>query len=70
MTTDISDLMNALQQAVDAQHEYNKARDEYQGYSWDWNGRHYDALKEAQDDFEKAIGEYIDERIAIALKGT
>jgi len=67
MTT-ISDLMTAFQNAVNAQHEYNKAYEEYDGYSWDWAGGDYiDATKKAQIAFESALEQYIDERIAVVI---
>ena len=69
----IEDLMNALQRAIDAQHQHNKAHDEYQGGSWDYAG-HYviEDMKKAQADFENALRIHIDERIEVALakKGT
>ena len=55
----IADLMTAFQDAVNAQHEYNKAHEEYDGYSWD--------LTKAQQAFEAALEQYIDERIAVVL---
>ena len=63
----ISDLMAALQTAIDAQHEYNKAHDEYDGWSWDWRGDWQDGLDAARQQFEAALQEYIDERVAVAL---
>ena len=61
----IDELIAALSDAVNAQHEFNKARDSCDDHSWDWAGHHIDALRGAQDRFKAALGDYIDERVRI-----
>jgi len=63
----IADLMTAFQDAVNAQHKFNEAYEENDGYSWDWDGYWHDMLTNAQQGFEAALEQYIDERIAAAL---
>jgi len=65
----IESLMNALQRAIDARHECNKAHDAYEGYSWGWAGsRVIKAVNKAQADFEEALVGFIDDRIRKALE--
>ena len=64
----IEELLNALQRAVDAQHEHNKQRDEYEGYSWDYHGSYIiEAMEKAQQDFKDSLEKYIDERVDAAI---
>jgi len=64
----INDLLNALQYAIDAQHEHNKQLDEYEGYSWSYHGSYIiDKMEKSQKDFKDSLEKYIDERIEHAL---
>lgn len=36
----MDELMQAFQASADAQFEFSKAYDAYEGYSWDWAGHH------------------------------
>lgn len=65
----MDDLWRAIEQWIVAKKEYDKAREEYDGYSWDWAGHDViTALEDARILAEKAINETIDKRIRAALK--
>ena len=64
----MDELMQAFQDSADAQFEFNKAYEEYEGYSWDWAGHHIiEAKEKANKRFQEAPQEVIDERIALAI---
>jgi len=65
---DIKELIQALQDVIDATKAHDDAFDKFEGYSWDYFGSDYiKDKKDAQDQFEKAIEEYIDLKIEAAL---
>ena len=64
MNIDIDELIKSLLRLVLVQSKYNKAVEEFEGYSWDWYGRDViEALDEAKTDFKKLMDGYIDQRV-------
>ena len=61
------DVIQAVLHAIDEKRDYDKARREFDGCSWDWSGRLFDKLSASIDEADKALAEYVDERIAAAL---
>ena len=59
----------ALENYMEAKHRHDKARDEYQGYSWGYHGGHYvQAMEDAAEDFQKRLDSYIEEKVQAAIK--
>lgn len=68
MTVDITDVLNALNRVIDSTNEHDKARDKFDGYSWDYHGAGYIIERDqARADFGERLNTYIDQRIAVAL---
>lgn len=66
MTTE--DLIRALQECIDATGRHEKALAEYKGYSWDYHGSCYiEEMEAAQEHFEKALNNLINDRVAAAV---
>lgn len=64
MSVDITDVLNALARVIDSTNEHDRARDKYEGYSWDYAGHSLIWERdEARDDFAKRLDAYIDGRI-------
>jgi|19_taG_2_1085344.scaffolds.fasta_scaffold01229_14 hypothetical protein len=69
MDIDIDELTRSLLRLVLVQSEYNKAFEEYEGYSWDWAGGHIiEELSDAKKDFKKLMDGYIDQRVEAKIR--
>lgn len=67
-TQDIECLGQALQNYIEAKREHDKARDEYEGYSWGYHGRFLVvAMENAADEFGNRLTALIDNRVSEAL---
>jgi uncharacterized protein YdiU (UPF0061 family) len=63
-TLTIECLVQSLQNVIEAKTEHDKARDDYDGYSWGYHGRYLvDAMENAARDFEERLETYIDQAI-------
>ena len=63
------ELIESLVRLMNVQSRYNKAAEEYEGYSWDWAGSHIiQELDNAKKDFKKTMDEYIDKRVDEKIK--
>lgn len=57
---ELDNLMDSLQNVIDATAKHNAERDAYDGYSWDYHGYHYiEKMQNAQEEFRKSFGEMI-----------
>ena len=64
----MKELWDALITWMRAQSELDKARAEYDGYSWDWvAGRQIDQVEKLRDEAEAKLNEYIDSRVRAVL---
>jgi len=60
-TLTIECLVQSLQNLIEAKTEHDTARDKYEGYSWEYHGRHHvDAKAKAAADFEERLESYIE----------
>lgn len=68
-TLEIECLGQALENYMDAKRRHDKARDEYEGYSWGYHGHHYvQEMENAAEDFQKRLDKYIDDKVAQAIR--
>lgn len=68
MSADITNVLNALARVIDSTNEHDRARDKYDGYSWDYVGHSLIWQRDqARDDFAKRLDAYIDQRIEDAF---
>ena len=67
-TLEIECLVQSLQNAIDTRVVEVKARDAYDGCSWDYFGAEYiKASEDAMEDFQKRLDKYIESRVAQAV---
>ena len=71
-TLTIECLVQSLQNIIEAKTEHDKARDNYDGYSWDYHGYEYSkqmqiAARDFEDRLENYLNQIIDQRIAAKL---
>lgn len=68
MSVDITDVLNALARVIDSTNEHDKARDRFDGYSWDYHGAGYIIERDqARNAFAKRLDVYIDQRVDARL---
>jgi len=61
---EITELIESLVTLMNVQSRYNKAVEEFDGYSWDYYGRNMiDELDNAKKDAKDSMDKYIDERV-------
>lgn len=61
-------LFFALSRVIDTTSEHDKAREEYEGYSWGYMGSgHIFAMEKARKDFIDRLNALVDARVAVAL---
>ena len=67
-TCDLSDLFKSLEAYLEAKRDHDTARDQYEGYSWDYFGQAYrQRLNEAALTAETRLADFIDQRITKLL---
>lgn len=65
---DVQAIVQAMQDYADARAEHEKARNEYEGYSWGYHGSGYiNAMDRAAVEFGNRLDAYVDGRIKAAL---
>lgn len=65
---DVQVLFDAMEKYSDAKAEHDKARDEYDGYSWGWYGADYvDRMESASLKVKELLNKYIDTRVKEAI---
>lgn len=63
-TLAIECLVQSLQNVIEAKTAHDKARDDYDGYSWGYHGQSYvNSMENAARDFEERLENYIDQAI-------
>lgn len=61
-------LLDALSRFADAKAERDIAFNEYDGWSWDYYGSHFDdAVENAREEVEKGLRDYIGAVVALEL---
>lgn len=68
-TLDVECLIQSLTSYLDAKTAHDKARDEYQGYSWGYHGHNYVvACEETAADFAKRLDALIEAKLIEQLE--
>lgn len=68
-TIDIECLVQALQNVISAKNEHDKARDNYDGYSWGYYGWSYvQRMESAADEFGKRLDQLIEKKVIEVLE--
>jgi len=68
-TLEIECLGQALENYMGAKHSHDKARDQYEGYSWGYYGYSFvKAMEDAAEDFQKRLDAYIEQKVQSAIK--
>lgn len=63
----MSELIQALQDIIEARRAHDEAFKEYGGYSWGYVGHTLiENIKKAEDKFELCLERFVDNRIAVA----
>ena len=61
---EMTELIESLVTLMNVQSRYNKAVEEFDGYSWDWYGRDMiEELDNAKTNAKDSMDKYIDERV-------
>ena len=68
---DIDRLQQAIKNWFNASAAYDKAYEEYEGYSWGWAGGYeIENRQKAAEEFEATLNELVDERVRVAVAET
>ena len=67
-TLEIECVVQALQNYLEAKQAHDEARNQYDGYSWGYYGRHYvERMEEHADDFGARLNALIESRVVAKL---